>query len=87
MNPLGWPRGNYPARILSTGEIVPAVPPSLVVSRNASALILSWPGDYQLLSATNVLGPYLAITSASSPFTNPFTGPERYFRLSLRGSN
>jgi hypothetical protein len=83
INPAGWPRGNYPARILSTGEVVPAVPPSLVVSRTSGGLILSWPGDYQLLTATNVLGPYAAIAGAASPFTNGFADRQRYFRLSL----
>jgi hypothetical protein len=83
VNPSGWPPGNYPARILSTGEVVPAVPPSLVVSRTGGALVLSWPDDSQLLTATNILGPYSAIAGATSPFTNLLADRQRYFRLSL----
>ena len=82
-NPVGWPAGNYPARILSTGEIIPAVLPPLASTRNPDALILSWTGDYQLLSATNVTGPYVPIPGATNPFTNAFFGPQRFFRLGL----
>ena len=84
VNPLGWPLGNYAARILSTGEIVPA-PPPLLATKSHSGLIVSWPGDYQLLTATNVFGPYSTITGATSPFTNDFTDAQRYFRLTLPG--
>jgi hypothetical protein len=61
VDPVGWPAGNYPAQILSTGELIPAVPPPRALMRNPDALILSWTGDYQLLSATNVGGPYVPI--------------------------
>lgn len=80
VNPVGWPAGNYPARILSTGEIFPAVLP-VAFTRKPDGLILSWSGDYQLLSATNVTGPYVPIPGATIPFTNPFVGPQRFFRL------
>jgi hypothetical protein len=83
VNPTGWSPGSYPARILETGEVVPAVPPNLAMVRDSAGLILSWPGEYDLLTATNVLGPYFKLPSALSPMTNPFTGPEQYFRLSL----
>jgi hypothetical protein len=81
IDPYGWPPGDYPAQILSTGEVVPAPLPILGATRNSSGLILSWPGNYQLLTATNVMGPYLLIPAATSPFTNPFTAREQYFRL------
>jgi hypothetical protein len=83
VNPGGWSAGNYPARILSTGEIVPAVPPPLAFTQSANALVLSWTGDNQLLSATNVNGPYDPIPGATNPFTNPFAGPQRFFRLGV----
>jgi hypothetical protein len=83
VDPVGWPAGNYPAQILSTGELIPAVPPPRALMRNPDALILSWTGDYQLLSATNVGGPYVPIPGATNPFTNPFVGPQRFFRLGL----
>ena len=83
VNPIGWPAGNYPARIQPTGEIVPGVLPPLGFTRSPEGLILSWSGDYELVTATNVMGPYLPILGASSPFTNTLTDPQRYFRLRL----
>jgi hypothetical protein len=83
LDPFGWPLGKYPARVLTTGEIVPGIPPPVAFTNTSAELILSWAGDYyQLVSATNVLGPYLAVPGASSPFTNAFTDPQRFFRLS-----
>jgi hypothetical protein len=81
MDPYGWPPGTYPAQILSTGEVVPVPLPILSMTRSSNALILSWPGNYQLLTATNVMGPYFPIPAATSPFTNPFTACEQYFRV------
>jgi hypothetical protein len=83
INPAGWPRGIYSTRILATGEVVPALPPSIIAKRTGDGMIVSWPGDYRLVTATNVLGPYSVVAGAISPFTNPFAGPERYFRLTL----
>jgi len=80
VNPLGWSPGSYASRILSTGEIVPGESPPVLAIRLGSAVLLSWPGDYQLLTATNVFGPYSAIADGS-PLTNDFADPERYFRL------
>lgn len=83
VNPIGFGSGNFPARILSTGEIIPAALPPLAFTSNPDALILSWTGDYQLLSATNVTGPYDPIPGATNPFSNSFVGPQRFFRLGL----
>jgi hypothetical protein len=83
VNPVGWPAGNYPARILSNGEIIPTVLPPLTFASKPDAFILSWAGDYSLLSATNVTGPYVPIPGATNPFTNAFVGPQRFFRLGL----
>jgi hypothetical protein len=83
VNPFGWPLGTYPARMLPTGEIVPGVPPALGFTRTSNSLILSWPGDFELVTATNVTGPYVPIPGASSPLTIAFTDPQRYFRLRL----
>jgi hypothetical protein len=84
-NPAGLPGGSYPARILSTGEIVPAARPAMMFSRSANRLVISWSGDYWLLTATNVAGPFTAIIGASSPHTNLFAGPQRYFQLRSPG--
>lgn len=76
--------GLYPAQMLSTGEVIPATQlPPLAFSSNPDALILSWTGNYPLLSATNVSGPYDLIPGATSPFTNAFVDPQRFFRLGL----
>src|SRR5204863_7696944 len=75
--------GAYRARLLSTGELVPGVPPPVSVTRGAEGLVLSWPGAYDLLSATNVVGPYLKVPGATSPLRIPCSAPQQYFRLEL----
>jgi len=74
----------YSARILNTGEVVPdrLVGPSIAFSKQGTNLVLSWPSGWSLQTATNVLGPYLEISGAASPYTNDLTlGPQRFFRL------
>jgi hypothetical protein len=82
-NPAGFAPGNYSAQILSTGEVVPRAVqrPTLTVMRIPNALVLTWPSGFQLLSATNVAGPYTPVSGASSPWTNSFTKPMEFFRL------
>jgi hypothetical protein len=80
-NPGGFPSGNYPAQLLSTGELVPAPRPTLQSARSGSALALTWPSGFQLLSATNVAGPYTPVSGATSPWTNLFSKPQEFFRL------
>ena len=78
--PHWLPEGYYPARILSTGEIVPA--PILQTSRSGHDFILWWSDGYQLLTATKVLGPYQPISGATSPYTFDMrTAPQRFFIL------
>ncbi len=82
--PHNLPEGYYPARILSTGEIVPA--PVLVSSRsggtNSNQLTLSWSDGYQLLSAPNVNGPYQPVSGATSPYTvNTTAAPRQFYKL------
>lgn len=80
-NPGGFAPGTYPAQLLSTGELVPAGRPTLQMARTASALVFTWSGNYQLLSSTNVVGPYNPIPGASSPWTNFFIKPQEFFLL------
>jgi hypothetical protein len=81
-NPSGFSPGTYPARILSNGEVVPIAPPTLQTSRSGNQLVLTWPGTYQLLSATNVVGPYQPVSGAASPYAiDPRGEPQRFFRL------
>lgn len=81
-NPGGFAPGMYPAQILATGEIVPAQRPILGAARMPGAMVLSWSGNYRLLSATNPAGPYVNISGASSPWTNFFSQRGQFFELS-----
>jgi hypothetical protein len=82
VNPAGFPSGNYPARILSTGEVVPTTAPTLGFQNNGASLVLNWPGNFILQSATNVLGPYVDVPEATSPYTvNVSQFPMQFFRL------
>jgi hypothetical protein len=84
VNPAGFAPGIYPAQILSSGEIVPAPAqhPVLTVTRQPNAVVLTWSGNRQLLSAASVVGPYVPVSGASSPWTNLFSHPQQFFTLS-----
>jgi hypothetical protein len=76
-NPAGI-NGTFAATILSTGEIVPT---RLLGSQFISGgLVLTWPPGATLQTATNVTGPYSDLPN-TSPYTNHFTDPRRFFRL------
>jgi len=76
-NPLGHV-GTFSAGILSTGEVVPVG--FLVTERTDAALVFEWAGGGALQSSTNVTGPYVNLP-VSSPYTNLFTEPTRFFRV------
>lgn len=81
-NPGGAPPGNYPAAILTTGELVPSTGvPTLGFTAQPGRLVLSWGGSYQLYTSTNAFGPYTPLYGARSPCTNTFLDPLRFFRL------
>jgi hypothetical protein len=84
VDPLGFAPGDYPARILNTGEVVPYSRPSFAYARSNNRLVISWNGNYDLVTATNISGPFEPISGATSPYTNSFTGPQRFFLLRLR---
>ena len=73
------------AKILNTGEVVPTgqpFQPTIAFSQHGSNLVLAWPPGWTLQSATNVPGPYLDVTNATSPYTNVTTlQPQEFFRL------
>ena len=74
----------YSANILDTGEVVPNLTfqPKVAFSRQGNNLLLTWPSGWSLQSATNVLGPYLDLPTAASPFTNDLTlDYQQFFRL------
>ena len=85
LDPAGSPPGYYDARILSNGEVVPIAPPpapTLQAVRSGNQLVITWTGNFQLFSATNVLGPFQPVSGAISPYTNDTgTVPERFFML------
>jgi len=83
-NPAGLPADNYSARILATGEVVPVVRPMINFTRSSNGIVLSWNGNFQLLTSTNVIGPYSVISGASSPYTNAFSEPQRFFELRVQ---
>jgi hypothetical protein len=61
------------------GPIPAAARPTLSFTREGSNLILSWSGAFALVSSTNVLGPYLDVTPATSPYTNSTVSPAALF--------
>jgi hypothetical protein len=81
VNPGGFPPGVYSARLTATGELAPVGHPILQSFGSSSGLVLNWPGGYQLLSATNVTGPYAPVSGATSPRTNVFAKPREFFKL------
>lgn len=57
-------------------------PPTLSFARDANNLILGWSGAFILQSATNVVGPYVDVTGATSPHTNSTSSAaQSFFRL------
>ena len=51
-------------------------------SSTAHQLVLSWSDGYQLLSATNVSGPYQPVPEATSPYTvNMAAAPQQFYKL------
>ncbi len=82
LNPGGSPPGYYNARILSNGEVVPVGAPALQSLQSGNQLVLTWSGNYQLLTATNVPGPYQPVSGAASPYTNDMRADrQRFFIL------
>ena len=81
VNPSGFAPGLYAAQILGNGEIVPAQPAELTATLIPNGLVLTWPATYHLLSATNVTGPYLPVSGASTPWTNSFSQTKEFFMI------
>jgi hypothetical protein len=82
MDPAGFAPGQYQARILDSGEIVPAPLKELNVDIVGTRLALSWSTGVALQSSTNVEGPYATVEAAVSPYgTDVTVGPRLFFRL------
>jgi hypothetical protein len=70
------------ARILPTGEVVPAPPIPMTSQRVGTNLVLTWPDFAILQYATNIAGPFIDIFTATSPYTNSLKAyPQQFFRL------
>ena len=62
-------------------NIIPSAAP-LTIQQSGTNAILTWSNPvFAFQSATNVVGPYISIPTATSPFTNPISGDQKYFRL------
>ena len=71
-----------PAKQLEFGrEIVPGARPAISFGLASNKLTVSWTGNYSLSTATNVSGPWLPLSYATSPYTNEFADPQRFFQL------
>lgn len=84
INPAGFAAGNYPARILANGEIIPTQQPALAFISNPGNVKLIWATPFVLQTATNLVPPGLwaDVANARSPWTNLFLNePRRFFRL------
>ena len=63
--------------------------PQLTITPSGANVILSWPTNvagfdytgYTLQSAPAVTGTFTNLPAATSPYTNPITGPQKFFRL------
>jgi hypothetical protein len=55
--------------------------PQIEAANVGGQVVLSWIGNYTLLSATDVGGPYTPVAGATSPYTNSLPGDQRFFRL------
>ncbi len=56
--------------------------PTLGVKQDGSKLVFSWNYPYKLQSATNVVGAWLTVPGATSPYTNVIGAePQKFFRL------
>ena len=61
-----------------------AVPPPVFAgySLKSGAFGITWSGGAQLLRSTNVAGPYVPVPGATSPYYEPATNQQVFFRLS-----
>ena len=80
LNSVAYGAGSFVA-VGNAGFIIQSATPVLRFSRTSGGLVLMWDGNFQLGTATSPSGPYAPLPVASSPTTNSFTEPQRYFRL------
>ena len=80
----GGSAGNGTIFSLTLGSI--SVPnPSLTITASGTNVILTWPASalgFTLQSAPAFTGPFSCLPGASSPYTNPITATQQFYRLS-----
>lgn len=61
-----------------------AVPPTMSIQASGGQAIISWlPPNGVLQSASSVTGTYGDIIGSTSPYTNPISGPQQFFRVRI----
>ena len=61
------------------------VRPPLKAQRQNSSIVLSWTNSlFALQSAPSFAGPFLTLSSATSPYTNSIGGSQQFFRLKVK---
>jgi len=84
---LSWSSAGQAKQIIPQSQLYPASAPgrpalSALVASQGTNIVLGWAGSYTLQSATNVTGPYVDITGATSPATNSLrANRQQFFRL------
>jgi len=72
--------GGNNAIIIKYSSSVP--PPRLDFQKLNNELVLSWTNaGFNLQSAPAVTGTFTNLPGATSPYTNPLTAPQQFFRL------
>ncbi len=73
-------------QIVQTGGSVAPSPIPLNVSCANGSVTLTWSNPaFKLQSASNVSGPYIDVAGASSPYTEPSSGAQKFYRLYWNG--
>jgi len=55
----------------------------LTIVSSGSNIVITWPTG-TLQSSTNVIGPYVNVSGATSPYTNSVVGTQRFYRAQLQ---
>jgi uncharacterized repeat protein (TIGR03803 family) len=82
--PNGGAKGYGTVFRLTLG-LVTIGPPQLTILHAGTNVILTWPTNatgFTLQSASAVTGTFTNIPSATSPYTDPIPGPQKFYRLS-----
>lgn len=80
---LGGTNGN--GTVFALTLPAPPVPIPLSIELAGTNAVLTWTNPaFSLYASPNVTGAYMKVDSAVSPFTNPITSPQQFFRLELQ---